>query len=78
MCEDVTPIFQIYGKNFTPYKMGEKKEYFSNIFVLGVTQILAFFFFNTNMLVSPMQNSCVGGIAQRERPTRGVLHCSGI
>ena len=33
-------------------------------FALGVTQILVFL--DTNMLVSPTQNSCVRGIAQYE------------
>ena len=33
---------------------------------------------DTNILVSPTQNSRVGGIAQREPPTQGVLRCSGI
>ena len=31
-----------------------------------------------NMLVSPMQNSGVGGIAQRQLPTLGILCHSGI
>ena len=43
---------------------------------VGATQTLAFL--DTNMLVSPTQNSRVGGIAQREAPTQGVMHCSGI
>ena len=33
---------------------------------------------DTNMLVSPMQNSGVGGIAQRQPPTPGMLRRSGI
>ena len=33
---------------------------------------------DTNMLVSPTQNSGVGGIAQRQPPTPGILRCSGI
>ena len=43
---------------------------------LGVTQILAFL--DTNMLVSPTQNSHVGGIAQRDGPTRVFSRCNGI
>ena len=47
-------------------------------FVLEVTQILGFAlaqgFLDTNMLVSQMQNSHIGCIAQREPPTRGVLN----
>ena len=42
-------------------------------FALGVTQVLAFF--DTNMLVSPMQNCDVGGLSQHKNPTRMVL-CS--
>ena len=37
-------------------------------FVLGVTQILAFL--NTNILVSPLQNSQIGGTAQRDGQMR--------
>ena len=33
---------------------------------------------DTNMLVSPTQKSGVGGIAQRQPPTSGILRCSGI
>ena len=33
---------------------------------------------DTNMLVSSMQNCGVGGLSQREDPTRMVLHRSGI
>ena len=33
---------------------------------------------DTNMLVSATRNSCVGGIAQREYPTRVVSRCSEI
>ena len=33
---------------------------------------------DTNMLVSPMQNSGVGGIGQRQPPTPGILRRSGI
>ena len=43
---------------------------------LGVTQILGFL--DANMLVYQMQNFRIGGIAQREPPTGGVLRCSGI
>ena len=47
-------------------------------FALGVTQILGltsgvrhiFAFLDTNMLVSPTQNSGVGGLDQRKAPTR--------
>ena len=41
-------------------------------FALGATQLLVFL--DTNMLVSPMQNSCVGGIAQCDGPTRMFFH----
>ena len=55
-------------------------------FRLGVTQILGmasgvtqiFAFLETNMLVSPTQNSGVGGISQRQGPTPVVLRRSGI
>ena len=43
---------------------------------LGVTQIL--WLQDTNMLVSPTQNSGVGGIAQHQTPTPGILRHSGI
>ena len=33
---------------------------------------------DTNMLVSPTQKFGVGGIAQPQRPTPGILRCSGI
>ena len=33
---------------------------------------------DTNMLVSPTQNSGVGGTAQRQPPTPGILRRSGI
>ena len=33
---------------------------------------------DTNMLVSPMQNSGVGGIAQRQPPTPDILRSGGI
>ena len=33
---------------------------------------------NINMLVYPTQNFLVRGITQREAPTQGILHCSGI
>ena len=47
-------------------------------FTLGVTQILGlasgvkliFAFLDTNMLVSPTQNSGFGGLDQRKAPTR--------
>ena len=45
-------------------------------FVFGVTHILGFL--DTNMLVSPTQSSRIAGIAQREPPTQGILHCSEI
>ena len=45
-------------------------------FALGVTQIFAFL--DTNMLVSPTQNSGVGGLSQRQDPTQMVLRRSGI
>ena len=45
-------------------------------FMLGVTQILAFL--DTNTLVSPLQNSRVRGIAQRDSPTRLFLRRSGM
>ena len=45
-------------------------------FALGETQILAFL--DTNMLVSPTQNSRVGDIAQRDGPTQMFLRRSGI
>ena len=35
-------------------------------------------FLDTNMLVSAMRKSSIGGIAQRESPTRVVSRCSGI
>ena len=35
-----------------------------------------FHILDTNMLVSPTQNSGVGDIAQRQPPTQGIL-CSG-
>ena len=37
-----------------------------------------FHILDTNMLVSPMQNSGVGGIAQRQPPTPGILRSGGI
>ena len=43
-------------------------------FALGVTQVLAFL--DTNMLVSPTQNSRVGGIAQHD-VRDFVLHAVG-
>ena len=46
------------------------------VFVLGVTQILVVF--DTDMLVSPMQNCGVGCLSQSEDPTQLVLRCSGI
>ena len=46
------------------------------VFALGVTQILAFL--DTNMLVPPTRNCGVGGLSQREDPTRMVLRRSGI
>ena len=42
-------------------------------FALGARGIL-----DTNMLVSATLKSCVGGIAQREAPTRVVSRCSRI
>ena len=45
-------------------------------FALGVTQILAIL--DTNMLVSPTQNSRVGGIAQSDGPTHVFSGHSGI
>ena len=45
-------------------------------FALGVMQILAFL--DTNMLVSQTQSCGVGGLRQREDPTRMVLRRSGI
>ena len=33
---------------------------------------------DTNMLVSPLRNGSVGGINQRDGPTRVVSRCSGI
>ena len=52
---------------------------------LGLTQVLGlalgnanFHILDTNMLVSPTQNSVVGGIAQRQPPTPGILHSGGI
>ena len=55
-------------------------------FGLGPTQILSFasgekglrWLQDTNMLVSPTQNSGVRGIAQRQPPTPGILCRSGI
>ena len=48
-------------------------------FSLGLTQILALGNAKiTNMLVSPSQNSGVGGIAQCHPPTPGILRRSGI
>ena len=43
-------------------------------FALGETQILAFS--DTNMLVSPTQNSGVGGLSQRQGPTQ--LFCVAV
>ena len=43
---------------------------------LGVKQILAFL--DTNMFVSPKRNCGVGGLSQRQDPTRMVLRRSGI
>ena len=37
-----------------------------------------FHILDTNMLVSPTQNAGVGGIAQRQLPTPGILRRSGI
>ena len=37
-----------------------------------------FHILDTNMLVSPTQNSGVGGIAQRQPPTPGILRSGGI
>ena len=37
-----------------------------------------FHILDTNMLVSPTQNSGVRGIAQRQPPTPVILHRSGI
>ena len=37
-----------------------------------------FHILDTNMLVSPMQNPGVGGIAQRQAPTPGILRSGGI
>ena len=37
-----------------------------------------FHILDTNMLVSPTQKSGVGGIAQRQPPTPGILHSGGI
>ena len=37
-----------------------------------------FHILDTNMLVSPMQNSGIGGIAQRQSPTPGILRSGGI
>ena len=54
------------------------------IFHLFPTQILAFglgvifAFLDTNMLVSPTQNSRVGGIAQRDSKTQVFLRRSEI
>ena len=52
---------------------------------LGLTQILDlasgnanFHSLDTNMLVFPTQNSGVGGIAQRQPPTPGILRSDGI
>ena len=39
----LTPIFQLYGRNSTPYKMGEKKEYFSNISPQGLMNEISLF-----------------------------------
>ena len=55
-------------------------------FALGKTQILGFasgkkgsrWLQDTNLLVSPTQNSGIGGIAQRQPPTPGILRRSGI
>ena len=45
-------------------------------FALGVTQILTFL--DTNVLVSPTQNFCVVGFAQRDGPTQVFSRRSGI
>ena len=37
-----------------------------------------FHILDTNMVVSPMQNSGVGGIAQHQPPTPGILISGGI
>ena len=37
-----------------------------------------FHILDTNMLVSPTQKSGVGGIAQRQSPTQGILRSGGI
>ena len=37
-----------------------------------------FLILDTNMLVSPTQNSGVGGIAQRQPPKPGILRSGGI
>ena len=37
-----------------------------------------FHILDTNMLVSPTQSSVVGGIAQRQPPTHGILRSGGI
>ena len=37
-----------------------------------------FHILDTNMLVSPTQNAGVGGIAQRQPPTPGILRSGGI
>ena len=42
-------------------------------FVLGLGA-----FSDTNMLVSPTQNNCTGGLDQRESPTQRDSRCSGI
>ena len=55
-------------------------------FVSGVTQILGlasgvkqiFAFLDTNRLVSPTQNSGIGGLSQRQDPMQMVLCRSGI
>ena len=52
---------------------------------LGLTQNLGlasgnanFHILDTNMLVSSTQKSGVGGIAQRQPPTQGILRSGGI
>ena len=37
-----------------------------------------FHILDTNMLVSPTQKSGVGGIAQRQPPTPGILRSGGM
>ena len=80
---------EIYTKNMkctwpTPvFCVGTQRNLYSTYWRRGLasgkTQILALGNAKyTNMLVSPTQNSGVGGITQRQPPTPGILRRSGI